>query len=112
MCFFFFKQKTAYEVRISDWSSDVCSSDLARPAGSPEERVVGGQAFGEAARVVEQDFALLGNALEQTQIEPVDRTHRRQRFPFGMPDEGIGRGQIALGTRRWAEPLQGFRDAR
>src|SRR3546814_7080751 len=28
MGFFFFKQKTAYEVRISDWSSDVCSSDL------------------------------------------------------------------------------------
>src|SRR3546814_3564501 len=27
--FFFFKQKTAYELRISDWSSDVCSSDLA-----------------------------------------------------------------------------------
>src|SRR3546814_18158830 len=27
-CFFFFKQKTAYELRISDWSSDVCSSDL------------------------------------------------------------------------------------
>src|SRR3546814_2994539 len=27
--FFFFKQKTAYEMRISDWSSDVCSSDLA-----------------------------------------------------------------------------------
>src|SRR3546814_1601473 len=31
MCFFF-KQKTAYEVRISDWSSDVCSSDLAANA--------------------------------------------------------------------------------
>src|SRR3546814_5121944 len=30
--FFFFKQKTAYEMRISDWSSDVCSSDLARVA--------------------------------------------------------------------------------
>src|SRR3546814_6256985 len=32
VCFFvfFFKQKTAYEMRISDWSSDVCSSDLAR----------------------------------------------------------------------------------
>src|SRR3546814_6328020 len=28
--FFFFKQKTAYEMRISDWSSDVCSSDLER----------------------------------------------------------------------------------
>src|SRR3546814_10193249 len=30
MYFFFFKQKTAYEMRISDWSSDVCSSDLAK----------------------------------------------------------------------------------
>src|SRR3546814_11428099 len=29
--FFFFKQKTAYEMRISDWSSDVCSSDLYKP---------------------------------------------------------------------------------
>src|SRR3546814_13659160 len=29
---FFFKQKTAYEMRISDWSSDVCSSDLVDPA--------------------------------------------------------------------------------
>src|SRR3546814_7320545 len=28
VCVFFFKQKTAYEMRISDWSSDVCSSDL------------------------------------------------------------------------------------
>src|SRR3546814_4477125 len=32
--FFFFKQKTAYEVRISDWSSDVCSSDLPGEFGS------------------------------------------------------------------------------
>src|SRR3546814_3414549 len=35
--FFFFKQKTAYEMRISDWSSDVCSSDLPRPAGPPAD---------------------------------------------------------------------------
>src|SRR3546814_20787666 len=43
LVFFFFKQKTAYEMRISDWSSDVCSSDLgdhahrrglSRPAGA------------------------------------------------------------------------------
>src|SRR3546814_9344173 len=33
--FFFFKQKTAYEMRISDWSSDVCSSDL-----SPQARIL------------------------------------------------------------------------
>src|SRR3546814_5473048 len=47
LLFFFFKQKTAYEMRISDWSSDVCSSDLEdegglfcfameRPEGPPE----------------------------------------------------------------------------
>src|SRR3546814_20084173 len=34
VCFvFFFKQKTAYEMRISDWSSDVCSSDLGQRGG-------------------------------------------------------------------------------
>src|SRR3546814_9489734 len=38
VCFFFFKQKTAYEMRISDWSSDVCSSDL-----SAQRRVLGAQ---------------------------------------------------------------------
>src|SRR3546814_16322079 len=34
LLFFFFKQKTAYEMRISDWSSDVCSSDLPFSEGS------------------------------------------------------------------------------
>ena len=33
-CFFFFKQKTAYEIKECDWSSDVCSSDL--PPSGPE----------------------------------------------------------------------------
>src|SRR3546814_7685216 len=39
--FFFFKQKTAYEMRISDWSSDVCSSDLGGVA-MIEEVEIGG----------------------------------------------------------------------
>src|SRR3546814_7983463 len=37
--FFFFKQKTAYEMRISDWSSDVCSSDLPAPVARWETEV-------------------------------------------------------------------------
>src|SRR3546814_8944724 len=37
--FFFFKQKTAYEMRISDWSSDVCSSDLVRGFSTPTGRI-------------------------------------------------------------------------
>src|SRR3546814_11959512 len=38
--FFFFKQKTAYEMRISDWSSDVCSSDLLEDAREISGRTV------------------------------------------------------------------------
>src|SRR3546814_19951724 len=47
--FFFFKQKTAYEMRISDWSSDVCSSDL-------EERLADGHArlFQRSVRTEQQ----------------------------------------------------------
>src|SRR3546814_3082996 len=37
--FVFFKQKTAYEMRISDWSSDVCSSDLASPYACEQDRM-------------------------------------------------------------------------
>src|SRR3546814_10414206 len=44
--FFFFKQKTAYEMRISDWSSDVCSSDL---LNLPERQVPIRVGFAEAA---------------------------------------------------------------
>src|SRR3546814_10610121 len=46
--FFFFKQKTAYEMRISDWSSDVCSSDLVHHAGGVLD------AFGEPQDAVER----------------------------------------------------------
>src|SRR3546814_280524 len=52
---FFFKQKTAYEMRISDWSSDVCSSDLRRPAPRRLQpravRRAGGPAVARMARL-------------------------------------------------------------
>src|SRR3546814_7635088 len=41
MLFFFFKQKTAYELRISDWSSDVCSSNLLAPREAGYRAVLG-----------------------------------------------------------------------
>src|SRR3546814_7635771 len=52
--FFFFKQKTAYEMRISDWSSDVCSSDLwhahqAAVVAVDPVVVIAGEARGAAA---------------------------------------------------------------
>src|SRR3546814_1756857 len=62
-CFFFFKQKTAYEMRISDWSSDVCSSDLlaveppevlVRLVPTPEDR----ERVSAAARIFEGKKAM------------------------------------------------------
>ena len=43
MCFFFFKQKTAYEIYQCDWSSDVCSSDLMKKCVG--EKVGGDEEF-------------------------------------------------------------------
>src|SRR3546814_8790291 len=60
----FIKQKTAYDMRISDWSSDVCSSDLAPPAvdqrgekdrGKRDQCRFGEQAAGRADRIAFRD---------------------------------------------------------
>src|SRR3546814_12423938 len=64
--FFFFKQKTAYEVRISDWSSDVCSSDLifslyfnCLTPDSKSPRHCGAALPGKSCRPRGKDFRLL-----------------------------------------------------
>src|SRR3546814_7928637 len=54
--FFFFKQKTAYEMRISDWNSDVCSSDLdlgLLGVGFPEHAGGGGAGQREVVTIIE-----------------------------------------------------------
>src|SRR3546814_1334257 len=53
--FFFFKQKTAYEMRISDWSSDVCSSDLCGYSFV----VLGSAGRGESLLAMDQDNAIV-----------------------------------------------------
>src|SRR3546814_2647852 len=54
LLFFFFKQKTAYEMRISDWSSDVCSSDLVERGG--HRRVSAADRGGDAVAEDERQF--------------------------------------------------------
>src|SRR3546814_14846404 len=44
--FIFFKQKTAYEMRISDWSSDVCSSDLC--SDTAQKHIIKGETYGRS----------------------------------------------------------------
>src|SRR3546814_4149634 len=64
LCFFFFKQKTAYEMRSSDWSSDVCSSDLIPPAiGAVDIAVTQGAAL-QHAKLVEQEDGVIAGAVE------------------------------------------------
>src|SRR3546814_4175805 len=69
--FFFFKQKTAYEMRISDWSSDVCSSDL---TGTTLARV-GGFRSEERERLARRD------AVNDYCIAPRDCAARSPRGP-------------------------------
>src|SRR3546814_7847814 len=79
--FFFFKQKTAYEMRISDWSSDVCSSDLetqgrivhirgfgGSPLGGLSTLSFGRQAFGMAQAIDRAASATFRNGVRPSGI--------------------------------------------
>src|SRR3546814_17915880 len=86
-CFFFFKQKTAYEMRISDWSSDVCSSDLL-----PEQRYCsvgsdnlrgGRRATAHLARLGRRRIAFLGD------IEAPEVIQRYQGYLRALEEAGL-----------------------
>src|SRR3546814_7611349 len=62
--FFFFKQKTAYEMRISDWSSDVCSSDLTLQLVAGGARVTAVDISANRMARVEQNLARTGLTAE------------------------------------------------
>src|SRR3546814_2116091 len=62
-CFFFFKQKTAYEMRISDWSSDVCSSDLRHVVVAADCRHAGNKLAGGRRRALGDRRAALRTSL-------------------------------------------------
>src|SRR3546814_2744853 len=71
---FFFKQKTAYEMRISDWSSDVCSSDLYKLAAAEAgQRGAEHEDAGEQQRLVDAEgahhLAVLGRRAHQDSSE-------------------------------------------
>src|SRR3546814_7058607 len=76
VCFFFFKQKTAYEMRISDWSSDVCSSDL--PELSPTDGTWrrGDAAVARALKLIDQG-ALAGQSVAA--LAEIGRASCRER---------------------------------
>src|SRR3546814_13201420 len=75
--FFFFKQKTAYEMRISDWSSDVCSSDLSSAMTQAPPPFVPGAFVGAAhhyrARVYFEDTDLSGIVYHANSLRYMER---------------------------------------
>src|SRR3546814_3698115 len=111
--FFFFKQKTAYEMRISDWSSDVCSSDLkvlwcrTRPdlfapalaqAGLPPDRVIYVEAGDDKTVLacVEEGLRHGGLGAVVAEIGRLSMTASRR---LQLAAEGTG--AIGLALRRW-----------
>src|SRR3546814_18165274 len=104
--FFFFQQKTAYEVRISDWSSDVCSSDLS-PAAAPLP--LGPPHRGRRPNIDQRDarrtgFAAGADAHWIDSVPPIWRT--KQVCPFALSSRSeqrrVGTRCVSTCRSRWA----------
>src|SRR3546814_18265237 len=107
--FFFFKQKTAYEMRISDWSSDVCSSDLLAqirkfPMLEPEEEYM------LAKRWREHDDTEAAHRLVTSHLRLVAKIAMGYRG-YGLPvGELISEGNVGrMQAVKRFEPERGFR---
>src|SRR3546814_2524269 len=88
LCFFFFKQKTAYEMRISDWSSDVCSSDL---LSAPARQIV------LESKDVDPEglHALLEIFRQERQLEEIPRRTRSE-------ERRVGKECVSTCRSRWS----------
>src|SRR3546814_15421290 len=106
---FFFKQKTAYEMRISDWSSDVCSSDLGD--GAFEHEIIDGDAAGVVARQRQRDCAagtLAGTSDERNlpaQVERVVANHVGFLLGCGGLCRSRSRTRACRGSQRSADSV-------
>src|SRR3546814_2595746 len=90
---FFFKQKTAYEMRISDWSSDVCSSDL------PEPVVAGhGEQFGAAPG----DLAVGGRFRYFRMASVHERQQLFRRIDPRSEERRVGKECVSTCRSRWS----------
>src|SRR3546814_13088480 len=100
MSFFFFKQKTAYEMRISDWSSDVCSSDLVQPVVEgdrvvAEEVLKAGRARDEGQQAVAEELAHAVGGVEVDIVGPAD-AERHAGIAPGLAVAGAAHGAPAV----------------
>src|SRR3546814_16724268 len=94
--FFFFKQKTAYEMRISDWSSDVCSSDLAPRALTGEHCSHRIDASRSASHATGSTFCPEGSCTSKCKWGPVDCPRLRSE------ERRVGKECVSTCRSRWS----------
>src|SRR3546814_2864112 len=88
--FLFFKQKTAYEMRISDWSSDVCSSDLLLPVVFRRASAAAATEHGAPAHDDARDHA----ATQQQQRQRTEPQQPRAAFEFRPVQHELDRKSV------------------
>src|SRR3546814_4728649 len=108
-CVFFFKQKTEYEMRISDWSSDVCSSDLV-------EKVIQGRDFTAMPETVNAVDAWLGglpgHVYANVRQPPVSTLNLAHMIPLSAVwagperDEHFGAPPLLFGRTEGSTPFR------
>src|SRR3546814_18739838 len=100
MSFFFFKQKTAYEMRISDWSSDVCSSDLR--SGKQSTRVFRARPEAASTSHTERSERTLApgpsTSTRRTSSAIAQRLLRRRLAHADAPRAELRRRRLRLGS--------------
>src|SRR3546814_2385466 len=106
--FFFFKQKTAYDMRISDWSSDVCSSDLGVRAHLVVEAGVlhrGADGVGEGAQHVQLALGEVDDLPEpdaKRPDRPVRAVERGGVEDLRSEERRVGKGCVSTCRSRWS----------
>src|SRR3546814_1617897 len=97
---FFFKQKTAYEMRISDWSSDVCSSDL--PVLRTEARI-SSLSSGKSVRIDNFDLdPLFGQCRRCAHCMTHHHTDRDHRDIARSEERHVGKECVSACRFRWS----------
>src|SRR3546814_2024990 len=106
MFFFFFKQKTAYEMRISDWSSDVCSSDLLEERFKKLDKDGNGQISLAEMKASQQDRMdkrqdrMAKRDAGDAKAGDAHRKHFRGRFHHGMQGGMLAQAEIGRASGR------------
>src|SRR3546814_6872770 len=113
--FFFFKQKTAYEMRISDWSSDVCSSDLFLKASGSSDTALKQQIRGELAwsrllRRRVEPFVNVGDEEVEGIIERLKEAQGSEEYRVGeifLSATPENKAEVMANAERIAEQIRG-----